>query len=94
MLEEISQNFSYIITIEEGVLIGGFGAFVQSHLINDNIKVISMGIPDEYIQHGSREDLLDGLGLNKHGIVNIISTGDSLNMKTDLGLHLMNTGLV
>ena len=74
MLEELTQNFSYIITIEEGALIGGFGAFIQSHLTNSNIKVISMGIPDNYIQHGSRQELLDQLELNKDGIINIIST--------------------
>ena len=48
MLDEISQNFPFVITVEEGVLEGGFGSAVLSYLNSRNYtgKVHRLGIPD------------------------------------------------
>ncbi len=70
-LKSISKNFSRIITIEEGVINGGFGSGVSAWLTDNdysgNLKRI--GIPNEFITHGNRDILLKEIGLDKLGIV-------------------------
>ncbi len=71
MLEEISKIYDYVITIEEGTLNGGFGAAVLEWAAdnNKNFKVIRMGIPDKFIEHGSRNELLDEMDLTPRGVI-------------------------
>lgn len=70
LLDEIIQYHSTIITVEEGAVNGGFGSGVLDyvHDISTNINVIRLGIPDQFIQHGTRDELLEELGLNPIGI--------------------------
>lgn len=55
-----------IITLEENSEIGGFGAFVSAYLNNkkQNVKVLSLGVCDSFIKHGSidKQLVLAGLG--------------------------------
>jgi 1-deoxy-D-xylulose-5-phosphate synthase len=72
MLVSILDEFDKIITVEENSLLGGFGSavleFAEARDIN-NVAIKRMGIPDKFIQHGSRNQLLSILGLNKQGII-------------------------
>ena len=81
MLVSLCEEYDAILTMEEGCLAGGFGSAIIEHYndIGHSIKIARMGIPDDFIQHGSREELLDDLGLNSIGIVNKIKDilGDS-----------------
>lgn len=54
-----------IVTLEEHVLTGGFGSAVCSFLVAENRKppLVSFGIPDTFVQHGRRDQLLKYLGL-------------------------------
>ena len=72
ILKDIPVNYKGVITIEEGSLIGGFGSIIQKH-IGSLVKVLSMGIPDNYVEHGTREELLDDVNLNIKGLVNSIN---------------------
>ncbi len=64
-----------VVTVEEHVLQGGFGSAVLE-LLGDrglrNVQVIRLGIPDEFIQHGSRAVLLARCGLTVDGLVNAV----------------------
>ncbi len=75
ILLEISKTHSQIITIEEGCLAGGLGSgvleFLNMNSININIKC--MGIPDNFVEHGTRSELLDSLSLNAQGVVHLIN---------------------
>ncbi len=75
MLVSILKRFDKIITVEENALSGGFGSavleFAEAHNIN-NVVIKRMGIPDEFIEHGSRDQLLSDLGLDKNGIIQTI----------------------
>lgn len=53
------------VTIEEHVLTGGFGAAVCEACAEEGLAAPSLmlGIPDTFVQHGSRRELLDSLGL-------------------------------
>ena len=81
MLDEISQNFSFVITVEEGALEGGFGSAVLSYLNSRNYtgKVHRLGIPDEFVDHGERRSLLSDLGLTSRKISETISKIAELN---------------
>ena len=59
MLDSIAKNFTQIITVEDGVLNGGFGSAVVEYLSDHNAKVQvhRVGIPDEFVQHGTISQL-------------------------------------
>ncbi len=61
----------FVITIEENTAMGGFGSAVleaanRLGATADRVKVLA--IPDEFIEHGDRDDLLADLGLDCNGI--------------------------
>ncbi|MFR9165750.1 MAG: 1-deoxy-D-xylulose-5-phosphate synthase [Dysgonomonas sp.] len=70
ILKEISQKFQKVITIENGVVSGGFGSAVIEYFSDNNINVdvIRIGLPDEFITHGSIKDLNKLCGLDVLGI--------------------------
>lgn len=60
-----------VLTVEEGVLNGGFGSAVLelfSEEALDGIRTVRMGIPDAFVEHGTRDELLADLGLTAEGI--------------------------
>jgi 1-deoxy-D-xylulose-5-phosphate synthase len=62
----------FVITIEENALMGGFGSAVleaanRRGLNTERFKVLA--IPDEFVEHGDREELLGELGLDAEGLV-------------------------
>lgn len=73
MLHMIVDKQQPILTIEEGVLAGGFGSGVlewaHANYTSSQLPAIqSMGIPDAYIEHGSVDELLKEIGLTVEGI--------------------------
>jgi len=66
----IAGGLKRIFTIEENSILGGFGDAVQE-LVNDeglNLRVTRFGIPDRFIPHGKREELLEEIGLTAEKI--------------------------
>ena len=79
---ELCEKYDVILTMEEGCLAGGFGSAVIEYYtdMGNQIKVARMGIPDHFVEHGTRGELLDSLDLNGMGIVNKIkATLEELN---------------
>ena len=72
LLHEIFTNHKKIITIEDGVISGGFGSaileFASENKYKNDIKIL--GIPDEFIEHGSVHQLQHALGLDPKTISN------------------------
>jgi len=61
MLEEVCNSTKKIVTIEEGIITGGFGSAVLEFMERENVsgvKIKCLGLPDEFIEHGAREELL------------------------------------
>ncbi|MEA1877886.1 MAG: 1-deoxy-D-xylulose-5-phosphate synthase [Bacteroidota bacterium] len=77
LLHEAFSNHSYIITIEDGSLIGGFGsAILEFKEANDyQVKVKRMGIPDEFIEHGTQRQLRALCGFDSDSIALNIRSG-------------------
>lgn len=71
MLEEIGTRFTKIITLENGAKIGGLGSAVLEFMADHGYtpQVCRMGIPDEFIEHGTIPQLFKMLGLDEEGIV-------------------------
>ena len=59
LLHTIFQKFNKVITIEDGCLLGGFGSAVIEFMVDNNYKteVLRLGVPDEFINHGTQEQL-------------------------------------
>ena len=75
LLHEIFTKFNQIITVEDGCLMGGFGAAVLEFM-NDQkyqAQVIRLGIADQYIHHGTQEELWAECGYDSQAIVDTIS---------------------
>jgi 1-deoxy-D-xylulose-5-phosphate synthase len=70
LLHEIGKKFSTIITIEDGVINGGFGSAVLEFMADNQyqVQIKRLGIPDSFIEHGSPEELYAMLGLDATGI--------------------------
>ncbi|QDU87346.1 1-deoxy-D-xylulose-5-phosphate synthase [Pirellulimonas nuda] len=65
------RDLPLIVTVEEGALAGGFGSAVLEAAADAGVNthhVRRLGIPDSYVEHGEREELLSGLGLDAAGV--------------------------
>ncbi len=75
-LKSIIGRFKQVVTVEEGVRSGGFGesvaAWLSTNGYNDSINIMSL--PDKFVEHGSRVELINQCSLNQEGIVNIVKT--------------------
>jgi len=70
VLHSVFKNFKKIITVEDGVLKGGFGSAVIEFMC-DNVYVADvkrLGIHDYFVEHGSQEELLRECGYDQTGI--------------------------
>lgn len=71
MLEVLASRGKPVFTVEEGVLPGGFGEavldFFQQEKLYD-VKIRCIGLPDEFIEHGDRDQLLRKYHLDEEGI--------------------------
>jgi len=75
LLNEVYSQYTQIITIEEGVVKGGFGEAILSHVNESkakNVKVEIIGIPDIFVEHGSLEQLSSKVGLDEKGLEIVI----------------------
>ncbi|QDT00504.1 1-deoxy-D-xylulose-5-phosphate synthase [Adhaeretor mobilis] len=62
----------FVVTVEEAALAGGFGSAVLEAAADEKLdtsRVIRLGIPDAFIEHGERDELLADLGMSVEGIV-------------------------
>ena len=74
LLQEIGSKFDYIFTVEDGVIAGGFGSAVLEYMSSNGFqpKLTRIGIPDEFIEHGTPAELYHMLGLDAEGIASKI----------------------
>jgi 1-deoxy-D-xylulose-5-phosphate synthase len=71
ILEAAGRTRFGLVTVEENVLAGGFGSAVLELLEQNgvNVAVRRLGIPDSFVEHGSRDLLLAEVGLTTDSIV-------------------------
>ena len=59
----VADGVKEFITIEDGVLNGGFGECVSQRLCGKGVRVMSFGYEDEFVPHGTVKELKNSLGL-------------------------------
>lgn len=74
LLTEVVQKFRCIVTVEDGVRAGGFGSAVLEWVADRNAdcRVVRLGLPDEFVEHGSVPELRALEGLDAAGIARTI----------------------
>ena len=74
LLESYLSNAEYFVSIEDGSVMGGAGSAVQEFCSKKNIEIKSIlfGIPDKFIEHASREEMLHEAGLTADQILSKI----------------------
>lgn len=83
----LAEKFSLLVTVEDNALMGGFGSAVGEFLQDAQIftPLLRLGIPDQFIEHGTQEELYDMLGLNAKGIIkSALETSRQLGVKHTL----------
>jgi 1-deoxy-D-xylulose-5-phosphate synthase len=67
MIRQLRSSHSLLVTVEENTIVGGFGAGVLDYLENigsDKEPLLRLALPDEFVTQGSRDQLLDLVGLS------------------------------
>ncbi|MET3132366.1 1-deoxy-D-xylulose-5-phosphate synthase [Oxalobacteraceae bacterium GrIS 1.11] len=70
LLKQLAQEHDYLVTVEEGCIMGGAGAAVAEALAAEGIvkPLLMLGLPDKFIDHGDTALLLKSVGLDGAGI--------------------------
>ena len=75
LILKLAAEHELLLTIEENAIIGGAGSLV-AQLLNQQDqpgRLIQMGLPDHFIEHGDRQDLLNESGLSIQGIIDRVN---------------------
>lgn len=72
MLAHLCKTYPVFITVEDNVIVGGFGAGVLEWLSQKGIlkRVLTIGVPDRFIEHGNQNLLRSLVGIDAEGIAN------------------------
>jgi 1-deoxy-D-xylulose-5-phosphate synthase len=74
MIEEVAASHDYIVTVEDNAVQGGAGSAVMEYMMSQKIlkPVLTLGLPDQFIKHGTQKEIYAELKLNADGIVSQI----------------------
>ena len=74
LVQEVAATHDLIVTVEDNVVAGGAGSAVNECLASKQmlVPVLNLGLPDRFVDHGSREELLEECGLSHDDIVRAI----------------------
>ena len=75
-IQEILNSHCQIITIEDGVITGGFGEQISSIVAkeNKNIPILNLGIPDSFIEHGTVFELQQLCKIDVNHLIQLFNT--------------------
>ncbi|MCX6224808.1 MAG: 1-deoxy-D-xylulose-5-phosphate synthase [Bacteroidia bacterium] len=74
ILHDVFTRFKKIITVEDGTIAGGFGSAVAEFMVHHNYSsnLRMLGIPDDFIEHGTQRQLYRECGFDPDGIANAV----------------------
>ncbi len=74
LLYDTIKGYKNIVTIEDNIITGGFGSRINDFIIENNIdiNITNIAIPEEFVEHGSVEELYDSIGLSPNKIADKI----------------------
>lgn len=77
LIRRLARDVGVIVTVEDNLLAGGFGSAVLECVNAANlnwVKIFRIGLPDKFIEHGTRDQLLARYGLTGEGIAAVVAT--------------------
>ena len=74
LLHEVFSTFDKVITVEDGCVMGGMGSAVIEFMADHNYsaKVVRLGIPDKFIEHGEQAELYNECGFSPENILDAV----------------------
>ena len=71
ILDEVGRRFSRVITVEDGVRCGGLGTAVTEWMADHHYtpEIVRLGLPDEFVEHGTVSELRRIVGIDKATII-------------------------
>jgi 1-deoxy-D-xylulose-5-phosphate synthase len=75
MLEALAQRHRVLVTVEEGTVVNGFGAYLAETLqtTRPEVRVVALGVPDRLVEQAPRAEQLATFGLTAEGIARRIA---------------------
>jgi 1-deoxy-D-xylulose-5-phosphate synthase len=75
LLESLVQRHRVLVTVEEGTIVNGFGAYLAETLqtTHPEVRVVALGVPDRLIEQAPRAEQLEVFGLTAAGIARRIT---------------------
>jgi 1-deoxy-D-xylulose-5-phosphate synthase len=87
LLHEVFGKFKHVITVEDGCVQGGMGSavieFMADHGYSAQVK--RLGIPDEYIEHGTQDELYTECGFDIPSMIRVAQEMCQIEHKSILG---------
>ena len=74
MVKRCLTEFDFVVTVEEAMLMGGFGSAFLEEANNQRLSTVNVhriGIPDEFVHHAERSEVLADLKLDAPGIASV-----------------------
>ncbi|KPM83655.1 1-deoxy-D-xylulose-5-phosphate synthase [Pseudoalteromonas lipolytica] len=70
-INELLSSHDVIVTLEDNAIAGGAGSAVNEYLaaIKADVTILNLGIPDEFIKHGTQDEMHAEMGLDANGIL-------------------------
>ena len=67
-LNQAIETHSLLVSVEDNVVAGGAGSAVAEAMELGESRLLQLGLPDHYVEHGTREEQLSSIGLDTDGI--------------------------
>ncbi|MEG1311839.1 MAG: 1-deoxy-D-xylulose-5-phosphate synthase, partial [Romboutsia sp.] len=76
LLHSLFREYKTIVTIEDNVISGGFGSRINRFAIDNDykIKIVNIGLPEEFVPHGNVDDIYESIDLSPNKIADKIKS--------------------
>jgi len=71
LIAQLTETHDVIVTVEDNAIAGGAGSAVNEFILTQGttgVKVLNIGIPDQFVKHGTQEEVHHELALDSEGI--------------------------
>jgi len=74
VLHQVMKHYELVLTVEDGILTGGFGTAILEFMQENNyhLTVKRLGVPDKFIDHGTRDELFRLCGFDPESIATVV----------------------
>lgn len=75
LIDELNNQHDYLVTVEDNAISGGAGSGVNEYLLAQGkpVCILNIGVMDEFVKHGSQEEVHHELGLDSQGIIDKVT---------------------